>query len=103
MLYPLLRQALFCIDAERAHDLSLPFLNRSSGALALLQQLRPLSVSGLTLKTLSGWLQVLIKMAIFSVAWRALVLDFARLAPLLPNPRKATPSRVCSACPPTGL
>jgi len=38
MLYPILRQALFCLDAERTHDLSLALLNRSASVSGFLQR-----------------------------------------------------------------
>jgi len=94
MLYPLLRQALFCIDAERAHDLSLPFLNRSSGALALLQrdiESSPIECFGLNFKNPVGLAAGLDKNGDYLSGLARLGFGFCEIGTVTPKPQEGNP------------
>jgi len=94
MLYPLLRQALFCIDAERAHDLSLPFLNRTAGALALLQRDikdSPVECFGLDFKNPVGLAAGLDKNGDYLSGLARLGFGFCEIGTVTPKPQEGNP------------
>ena len=94
MLYALLRQALFRIDAERAHDLSLPLLNRSAGAVALLQreiESSPVTCFGLHFNNPVGLAAGLDKNGDYLNGLARLGFGFCEIGTVTPKPQDGNP------------
>ena len=94
MLYPLLRQALFCLDAERAHDLTLPLLNRSAGTLAFLQGQAvssPVECFGLQFKNPVGLAAGLDKNGDYLNGLSRLGFGFCEIGTVTPKPQDGNP------------
>lgn len=100
-MYKLIRPLLFCLDAERSHDMALRSLSRASAsafALKMLAKLyadqikkQPVEIMGLSLEHPLGLAAGLDKQGIAGDALSALGFSFVEYGTVTPRPQKGNP------------
>lgn len=93
MIYQLARPGLFCLDAERAHDVTIGMLSRAPALVGVFGQPQddPVQCMGLTLRNRIGLAAGLDKDARCIDAWQRLGFGLIEIGTLTPRPQPGNP------------